>query len=88
MSEPEKHPDETREQFVTKPTGETLLDLESQRLALGFLSSNALGLVVLHEFAKVPPAKFWDALAKVRAFDRAPAAPAAKKSGFRIGGKR
>lgn len=68
MSDAPEIAPEVREQFMTRPTAETLSDLESQRLALGFLTSNALALVVLHEFAKVPEGKFWEALAKVRAY--------------------
>ncbi len=70
MSEPLKPAEEAREQFMTRPTAETLVDMEAQRVALGFLTSNALALVVLHEFAKVPPGKFWEALSKIRSYHR------------------
>jgi hypothetical protein len=70
MSAAEKHPDETREQFVTRPTADVLIRLELQRNELGFLTANALAGVILSEFSGVPPAKVWEAIAKVRAYHR------------------
>ena len=78
MSAPETAP-EVREQFVTKQLDETLLELESLRLALGFLTANALAAVIIHQFAKVPERKVWEALAKVSAYHPAP--EKTKKSG-------
>ena len=70
MSAAEKHPDDTREQFVTRPPADVLLRLELQRVELGFLTANALAGVILSEFSQVPPAMVWKALAQVRAYHR------------------
>jgi|GEM_PF-4224399 hypothetical protein len=49
-------------------TDDTLVALFEQREALGFFSENSIASLVVTAFAHVPPAKVFEALAKVRAY--------------------
>jgi UDP-N-acetylmuramyl pentapeptide synthase len=57
-------------QFKVKITPDVELALYDQKEALGFHSENALAAVYLKVFAGVPPAKVWEAMAKVRTYHR------------------
>lgn len=55
-------------QFKVMVSAETEQALDAQALALGFHNSNATAAVFVHALARVPAAKVFEALAKVRAY--------------------
>lgn len=66
-------PAELREVKV-RVTDQTLLGFFEHREALGFHSENAAMALGLAALAQVPPAKFFEVLAKIRAYHPAPKA--------------
>jgi UDP-N-acetylmuramyl pentapeptide synthase len=70
MSEPTTPPAAPEFQFKVRITPAIEVEMENQREALGFHSSNALAAVYLATFAGVPADKVWECLAKLKAYHR------------------